>query len=412
MNTPEQPNSHQTEQLTDAFRIFNQLSQNLTQSYQDLEAQVAKLHQELSAARNERIKTLVEKEKIANRLQEIMAALPAAVIILDAKAQVLDCNAIAVEYLSEPLIGEPWQKIVERSLITVFDNPHERQLKNGQRVSLTRSQLAGQVEQIILLSDVTEMRTLQDMVNQQKHLSSMGEMVASMAHQVRTPLSTAILYASQMSNPALNEEKRQRYSQKILERLQHLERQVSDMLVFAKEGRLSMSEFSLTQLFQRIKQTMQEDLTGSAIEFSLQVQVIDDNFQGNENALRGALMNILTNAVEAMADGSGLIEMTVRQKGQNIDILITDNGAGMDRQHNERIFEPFFTTKTQGTGLGLAVVDNVIRAHGGLVNCYSTLAVGTRFELSLPYRNNKFSFLPGGASGKELVEQEVAYESV
>ncbi len=412
MSTLDHQHNHKTEQLTDAFRIFNQLSQNLTQSYQGLEAQVAKLHQELSAARTERINTLVEKEKIANRLQEIMAALPAAVVILNAHSQVLDCNAIAVEYLAEPLIGLPWEQVVERSLMSVSNSPHERQLKNGQRVSLTSSQLAGHSEQVILLSDVTEMHALQDMVNQQKHLSSMGEMVASMAHQVRTPLSTAILYASQMSNPALNEGKRQRYSKKILERLQHLERQVSDMLVFAKEGRLSMTAFSLTGLFERIKENMAEDLVGSAINFRLQSCLAEDEFQGNENALRGALMNILTNAVEALADSAGVIEMKVKQTGQNIDIVISDNGPGINNAQCERIFEPFYTTKSQGTGLGLAVVENVIRAHNGIIRCDSEPGKGTAFTLSLPNKNNKFSFLPGGFSGKSLIEQEVTHESV
>ena len=199
MNSSVNPQNIKAERLTDAFELFNELSKNLSDSYQELQKQVATLSKELAAARSERHKTLVEKEKLADRLQHILAALPAAVIVVNGKNQVVDCNAIAVNYLGEPLIGQKWMDIVRRSLITVFDNPHERQLMNGKRVSITQNALNNESGQIILLSDVSELRSLQDRVNQQKHLSSMGEMVASMAHQVRTPLSTAILYASQMN---------------------------------------------------------------------------------------------------------------------------------------------------------------------------------------------------------------------
>jgi two-component system sensor histidine kinase FlrB len=175
--------------------------------------------------------------------------LPAAVIVLNDDDQVVDCNTVAINYLSDPLIGQNWFDVVQRSLITVFDNPHERQLRNGKRVSLTRNELNNDSGQIILLSDVSELRSLQDTVNQQKHLSAMGEMVASMAHQVRTPLSTAILYASQMNKVAVTDNSRIKFSNKILERLHFLERQVNDMLIFAKEGRLAMDVFSLQQFF-------------------------------------------------------------------------------------------------------------------------------------------------------------------
>lgn len=139
-----------TEKLTDAFRIFNQLSENLSNSYQGLELQVEKLHQELAAARSERVKTLVEKEKLALRLQQILAALPAAIIILDTQSRVVDCNLQATHFLAEPLIGQLWADVAMRSLISVLDNPLERQLLNGLRVNMTRSRLPESNEQVII----------------------------------------------------------------------------------------------------------------------------------------------------------------------------------------------------------------------------------------------------------------------
>ncbi len=373
-----------TEQLTDAFRLFNQLSQNLSHSYQGLEEQVEKLHQELAAARSERVKTLLENEKLAVRLQQILAALPAAIIILDAQSRVLDCNTQAINFLGEPLIGQLWGEIAARSLIAVLDNPLERQLLNGLRVTMARSALPDTQEQVIVLSDVSEMNTLQESLHQQKHLSAMGEMVASMAHQVRTPLSTAILYASQLSNPALALDKREKFSKKILERLHYLERQVNDMLVFAKEGRLTMAEFSLQSLLAKVEQALLDSVTDGKVQFYVINQCSIDVLYGNEHALQGIMMNLLSNAVEAMQGQGQLTLEVIQQDAQAIMVSIKDTGVGIDAVSLQRIFEPFFTTRVNGTGLGLAVVDSVVKAHGGSVSCHSQVGVGTEFKMVLP----------------------------
>ena len=392
---------HKTEQLADAFRIFNELSQNLSVSYQCLEKQVAKLHAELASARSERLKTLVEKERIAARLQQILGALPAAVIVIGGDGKVVDYNETASSFLGQPLVGVAWSDVIERNLLPAFDNPHERLLRCGRWVSISYSALDQDSEQIVLLSDVTEMRTLQERVSQQKHLSAMGEMVASMAHQVRTPLSTAILYASQLSRPVLEDGKRQRFSEKILERLHYLERQVNDMLIYAKEGRLAMETFVLAALFDKIQEAFQEHAVSKKINLRIVNHASVAVVTGNEIALRGAILNLVNNAIEACAE-HGLIEIFATQRaGEELVITVKDNGIGMEKSVSARIFEPFYTTKTSGTGLGLAVVDSVARAHGGSASCESEPGKGAVFTLALPIVFDMGDILPGGFSGKQ-----------
>jgi two-component system, sensor histidine kinase FlrB len=420
MNTHKTQKKQKTELLTDAFRIFNELSQNLSVSYQGLEEQVAKLHGELAFAHSERLKTLEEKEKLASRLEKILAALPAGVIVLDVDGNIIDCNAVAIDFLGEPLIGRDWLDIVAHRLIPVAGNPHECQLSNGKRVNMTVSREVACSDsidsgQIILLSDVSEMRNLQDMLNQQKQLSAMGEMVASMAHQVRTPLSTAILYASQMSHAALDAEKRQRFSQKILERLQYLERQVNDMLIFARDGRMAMETFSLSELLNHLREAVKEYTGNGGIDLQIINNVQNDVMRGNENALRGALLNLLNNAVDAVGQ-AGTIQISVMQLDDyKLRIVIKDDGPGIAEEFKQRIFEPFFTTKSHGTGLGLAVVDSVVKAHGGNVHVESASGQGTIFSLVLPCIKHAFNLLPGGFSGKHHQRQnqgELSYETV
>lgn len=407
MNTMNSQKAKKTEQLTDAFRIFNELSQNLSVSYQGLEEQVAKLHCELAAARSERLKTLEEKEKLANRLEKILAALPAGVIVLDAAGKIVDCNDMAADFLGEPLKELAWSEVVARSMVSVSDNPHERQLLNGKRVNMTCRQLENDSGQIILLSDISDMQALQALLNQQKQLSSMGEMVASMAHQVRTPLATAILYASQMANPALNHDQRQRFSQKILGRLQYLERQVNDMLIFARDGRLAMESFSLAELLDHLNEALKEYAGQRPITWRIINDTRDDDMLGNQGALRGALMNILNNAVDAIGQ-AGTIQIRVTQLDNSVRVVIEDDGPGMSIELCQRVFEPFFSTKASGTGLGLAVVDSVVKAHGGQCDCLSEPGKGTVFSLTLPCLRRAFNPLPGGFSGKNHKQRDVA----
>lgn len=408
MNTLINPQALKTEKLADAFQLFNELSENLSNSYQGLEKQVATLTEELAAVRSERVKTLVEKEKLADRLQQIIAALPAAVIVLNDADYVVDCNEIAIGYLGEPLIGQNWFEVVKKSLLAVFDNPHERQLINSTRVSVTRNQLINEAGQVILLSDVSEVRSLQDKLNQQKHLSAMGEMVASMAHQVRTPLSTALLYASQMNKPTITDKNRIKFSNKILERLHFLERQVNDMLIFAKEGHLAMDSFSLQQLMIRVSDNMHDLMANKDLTFQLKQNVQQDSLLGNEDALLGALMNLINNAVDA-TEGKGTIVMTVEQKDlANLQIQISDDGLGINEAEKQRLFEPFYTTKSKGTGLGLAVVDSVIRAHSGAIQCKSKKGVGTAFSILLPCINQTMTTLSDDGYHK----MEKNYETV
>lgn len=389
-----------SERLADAFRVFNTLSENLAQSYQGLQEQVAQLNRQLAIAHSESLATLVEKEKLANRLQQILAALPAAVIVLNALGRVIDCNRHAVSFLGEPLLGESWQAVVARSLLLVHDSPHERRLPDGRIVSLTRNPLDKNGEQIILLSDISELRNLQERLAQQKHLSAMGEMVAGLAHQIRTPLATAILYSSQLTKPELPALKQQQFSGKILERLHYLERQVNDMLIYAKQGRLAMQGFSWQGLMRRIEEQMAE----YDVVFLLDDHVSDDMVIGNEDALRGALLNLLNNAVEAGAD---VISLVAEQAEHDVVVTIRDNGAGIEPLAQKQLFEPFYTTKTHGTGLGLAVVESVVTAHGGRIECRSEPGLGCQFIVRL-------AIVPNGLnlSRSETLASEQSYEAV
>jgi two-component system sensor histidine kinase FlrB len=225
---------------------------------------------------------------------------------------------------------------------------------------------------------------------------------------VRTPLSTALLYASQMNKVSVSDSTRIKFSNKILERLHYLERQVNDMLIFAKEGHLAMNDFSLKQLLRRVNDNMDDLSLNCDMNFIMVNDVKIDLLLGNEDSLLGAIMNLLNNAIEAHED-KAQIKMTVNQTNQStLQIKIQDAGSGISRNVRQRLFEPFYTTKINGTGLGLAVVDSVVRAHSGSIQCESGKAEGTLFTLLLPCINQYSTSL----SETHIDQKEISYETV
>lgn len=384
------------EKLKHAFEVFNRLSQVLADSYRELESQVARLNRELAAARSERLKALVEKEKLANKLERLLEVLPGGVIVLDGEGRIVECNPAAIELLGEPLLGRPWAEVSCRSFAPKCDNPHERRLTDGRTVSISVRSLKDEPGQILLLAETSEMRALQELVDQHQRLSAMGEMVAGLAHQVRTPLASAILYATQLEKGQLDEHQRQRFTAKIVERLRHLERQVNDMLVFSRKGCFVMETISVATFLRRLAEAAEPRVAATSVELSFIDLTAGAAFQGNLEALQGGFLNLLTNALEAMG-GQGRIEVRAEWEGNLIRLSVVDDGPGMDEAVRKRIFEPFFTTRPNGTGLGLAVVDGIVKAHGGSVRCETAPGQGSAFHVYLPPAAGEVP-LPGGSA--------------
>jgi two-component system sensor histidine kinase FlrB len=354
----------------------------------------------------------MEKEQLAQRLQHMLAALPVAVVILNPADCVVDCNRLAFDFLGGGLLGRAWPEVVAEHANSTHTHSPDWQLPSGTRLSLSYQPLAEAAGQIIVLSDVTQMHTLQNALNQQKQLSAMGEMVASLAHQVRTPLSTAILYASQLHRPSLPVQKRQEFTDKIIERLKQLDRHVNDMLIFAKEGRVTMDTIELPSLLLSLQEHMHNVTRNRSVHFVLTDLTKGLNLPGNADALQGALLNLLSNAVDAVQD-AGVVSLTLWQHDQQLCLLIKDSGAGISEADAAHIFEPFFTTKLQGTGLGLAVAAQVLTAHGGSITCWSKPGAGAAFVVRLPCWGVAPTAQPvSGLIKGNRVTQEQAYAGV
>ncbi|EKG37208.1 PAS domain-containing protein [Pseudomonas sp. SZ57] len=367
--------------LEQAFSLFNQMSAQLTDSYGLLEARVTELKGELAHAGAQRLQELAEKERLANRLQNLLDLLPGGVIVIDGMGVVREANPAAIDLLGQPLLGMLWRHVISRCFAPREDDGHEVSLKDGRRLSIATRSLDAEPGQLVLLNDLTETRHLQEQLARHERLSSLGRMVASLAHQIRTPLSAAMIYASHLTEQELPVETQQRFAARLKDRLHELEHQVRDMLVFAR-GELPLTDrLTPGALFQALQNAAATHVQGVSVRW--QCDSIDGELLCNRDTLVGALLNLIENAVQASA-GRTLLKVHAYSRGNELRICFSDNGSGIDKAALARIGEPFFTTKTTGTGLGLAVVTAVSRAHQGRVHYLSRVGRGTCAIISLP----------------------------
>jgi two-component system sensor histidine kinase FlrB len=367
--------------LEQAFALFNQMSTQLSSSYSMLEARVTELKGQLALVSAQRMQELAEKERLANRLQSLLDLLPGGVIVIDGQGVVREANPVARNLLGQPLVGMLWRQVIARNFAPREDDGHEISLKDGRRLSIATRSLHAEPGQLVLLTDLTETRRLQDQLSRHERLSALGRMVASLAHQIRTPLSAALIYASHLTEQVLPVEQQQRFAGRLKERLHELEHQVRDMLIFAR-GELPLPDrIAPGALFEALRAAAEPHVQGMQVRW--QCDSREGELLCNRDTLVGSLLNLIENAIQA-AGREARLKVHLYGRGQALRLCISDDGPGIDRDTLARLGEPFFTTKTTGTGLGLAVVKAVARAHQGDVQLRSRPGRGTCAILTLP----------------------------
>lgn len=374
-----------TQDLEAAYDLFSQLSGQLTQTYAGVDAQLNHLNRELEQVQAQREQELHEKQRLTHRLESLLNLLPGGVVVLDQYGVVRDCNPAAIELLGEPLKGSAWIDVIQRSFSPRQDDGHEISLHDGRRISLATRSL-GEVEpgQIILLTDQTETRDLQQQLSRHERLSAMGKMMSSLAHQIRTPLSAALLYAGHLSEGQLSPAQSHKFSQKVVSRLMNLEQMVKEMLLFVK-GDVKLTEHvSVEQLMQSVSRSVEMIEQQYRISVEVSYQNHSDMLLCNLETIVSALSNLIENALQASSVGSKVTVYASKNSSGNIEVSVSDQGSGMDTQTLEQVHEAFFTTKPQGTGLGLSVVRAVAQAHHGEFYLQSTLGEGTTATMELP----------------------------
>lgn len=375
------PADAKAEELQRAFAVFNQVSAELTQAYGALQTRVSSLTEELAVANGELRRQFQEKEALSERLSSLLDALPAGVVLLDAGAMVAAVNPAAMAMFGVSMLGQHWGDVVRQYLEPAM-TVGEWLLGEG-RVSIAESALPSAGGKILLIHDVTAAHRMKTELARNQRLAAMGEMAASLAHQLRTPLAAALLYTANLGQPGVAEEARARFSDKATAQLRRLEHLIQDVLLFARGESIGRDVIPASDLLAEAAQTVEPLMREHGLEFVAVDACEQAIIIGGHKALFGALINLLENAMQATPAG-GKICLSGKRQGELLAITVRDAGPGIPQDTQARIFEPFFTTKGQGTGLGLAIAQGVARAHGGAIDLFSEPGHGAEFVMTLP----------------------------
>ncbi|MCB1892102.1 MAG: ATP-binding protein [Rhodocyclaceae bacterium] len=392
----ENPQQIEAGRLAEAFRLFNQASEDLAGAYTSLQEQVAGLTAELALANGRLKREYAEKTALNERLALLLDALPAGVAVLDALGRVEQANPAAACILGADIEGRVWEEFLEACLApTATPGEWEVARAQGRRVAVTETRLVSSGGRIVLIHDVTETHRMKTQAARNERLAAMGEMAAGLAHQLRTPLAAALLYAGALDNPRLPEAERARCGARVVERLQHLEHLIRDMLTFARGEATGGETVTVAALLAEAAQVFEPLARRREVGFVVSDDSHGAAVSGNRKALCGVLVNLMENALDACAatgraagTACGRVQLSAHVMRGDICIRVRDNGRGMDAATQARLFEPFFTTRAEGTGLGLAIARGVARAHGGVIEVQSEPGAGAVFSLTMPRSSN------------------------
>ena len=258
-----------------------------------------------------------------------------------------------------------------------------RQRDTVGRLEVTAKSLRERTEE--LRRSYQDLRVMEDELGRREQLAAVGELAATIAHEVRNPLAVISNAAAGLRRPRLRDDDRRTLLEIVDEEVARLNRLVTDLLRFARPVSISWSSVDLRELAERVRAMAPEGVI-------VVVDIEDDprvrTVSVDAGLLRLVLENLVENACQAMPEG-GTLSIAVRTTeldGEPATCLeVRDTGRGMDERTRERALKPFFTTRPQGTGLGLPIVDRIVRAHGGAVELRSELGQGTGVCLIIPF---------------------------
>ena len=357
-------------QLAEAFALFYEESKKLESQQADLQEKINQLTQELYDSNH--------------RLGILLNAIPAGVVLLEHNLVSLH-NPSALKFLPKIVIGEAltlpsdWQASIAPGEYLI-ESPAGRRT-----VQLVRIDEGSR--SIVQIQDISANIHLHQQSQQENRLAAMGKMAASIAHQFRTPLATALLYSSHLCDGKIAVEESKEFAERLRKQLLGLEKLSQDMLRFITNRPRKSELVPIASIVQTAEQGIRPLCDKKGVQLLSQIDLAKDQLVNVEQqAIVNALLAILENALEVSESGKQ-ISIEGSSNAQRVTIVIEDQGPGIPQAMIDSLFEPFSTGHSNGTGLGLAIAKNALEAHRGSIHA-ENYSKGARFTITLPCMNS------------------------
>ena len=218
----------------------------------------------------------------------------------------------------------------------------------------------------------------------QERIAALGRAAAQVAHEVKNPMAGLLLYSLHLKSKADKfSESEAALVDKIVDTINHLNRRVEQILNFARPVSLTLRPGDLNQIINDVLELLHPQSTANTVEVRFSPDQQTATALIDESSMRGALMNLVLNAIEAMPHG-GTLSIAIDQTDETVRLEIADTGPGIGEEEAKNIFEPFYTTKAQGLGLGMPYAGKIIEQHGGTISLKSRVGEGTTISIALP----------------------------
>ena len=337
--------------------------------------------------------------------EALVKNMPIGLIALDDQGKIVNCNEKAqavLEVACSDALGreaitvlpEPLKKILtelpasggflERDIQLISSEGKEHIWEAVAAVLMDEGIPAGR---ILLIRDVTAIREMENEVTRSHHLNSIGSLAAGVAHEIRNPLSSikgfAVYFKERLSGNKEDEET----ADIMIAETERLNRVISQLIEFARPLELKKEKVKFIELVQHTIKLIASDTQKNKISAEIAAAADLPEVEVDPDKIKQVLLNIFLNSLAALKEG-GKLTIELLRKVDNLTIIISDNGAGIEKMDLPKIYDPYFTSKPAGTGLGLAVVQKIMEAHGGRIDVKSTIGEGTKVFLYFPLYDN------------------------
>ncbi len=236
----------------------------------------------------------------------------------------------------------------------------------------------------VIFSDMTQIKQLEEEIRRTEKLASLGVMAAGLAHEIKNPLVAIKTFADLFPKRYNDSEFREVYAKVLNEEIDRINNLVEQVLLFAKPQILKFEQVNLTELLNSTLTLLNFQFSDKKVKIIKNLPNQDIIIKGDREKLKQVFINILMNSYEALNNKDGIIDITLTENENKIEVIISDNGTGIKKEIMNKIFDPFFTTKQKGTGLGLSIVLRIIEEHKGKIKVESNVNEGTKVFIEIP----------------------------
>ncbi len=367
--------------LTEACERFSRTSATMEESYRKLESRIQSLDRELQEKNRQLTLTTEYLNAVLNSMSD-------GVIAVSRGGAITTWNraAAGILGLEEDITGRPYAEVFGERAAGPGARLKEWRNRKGQKVPVSErtapidDRNGERLGTVSVFQDLSELEALREEVRRKDRLAALGEMAATVAHEIRNPLGGIQGFAALLERDVPVDDPRRRLVEKILAGTKSLDRVVNELLEYTRPVELRIEAIDVRTLVDSAIGYLSAVPEGVVVRNAVPLATM---LRGDVHRLRQVLLNVLQNAVQSI-EGAGRVEVGVRVDADVVMLSISDTGCGIPAEHLEKVFMPFFTTREKGTGLGLAVASKLVESHGGTMDVSSRPGEGATFRIVLP----------------------------